>query len=117
MNLLWLFIVFAIGLGSGMAIARSRSEERQNPFLDPTDSDTADNLRAEGAEVVQARIERRKDKIITQAKVAGRITNDGVEELFCISDATASRYLGQLVAENKLIKFGTTGKGVYYEPQ
>jgi len=89
---------------------------KKNPFLDEADSEEADELRAEGAQSVQDRIERRKVKIMAQAKSAGRITNDGVEDLFCVSDATAGNYLQQLVADKQLQKVGTTGRGVYYEP-
>ncbi|MCA9361415.1 hypothetical protein KC845_02555 [Candidatus Kaiserbacteria bacterium] len=124
MNVFLLLIVFVIGVGVGISLPRSgqRGGEfdpghspKTNPFLDETDSEVADDLRAEGAKSVQDRIEKRKDKIMIKAKAEGRITNDGVEELFCIGDTTASRYLNQLVDENKLKKIGNTGRGVYYE--
>lgn len=43
-----------------------------------------------------------------------RITNDEVEKLLHVSDATASRYLGILEKENKIQQHGKTGKGVFY---
>jgi predicted HTH transcriptional regulator len=44
----------------------------------------------------------------------GSITNDQVEKLLHISDATATRYLSQLEKEGKLQQIGTTGKSVKY---
>jgi hypothetical protein len=122
-----LFITFTFGLGAGVALTRlgragddgrggeGAAPAAQNPFLDEADTEVADVLRAEGAQVVQDRIERRKERIVAKARTDGRITNDGVEELFCISDNTAGNYLRQLVKEERLKKVGSTGRGVYYE--
>lgn len=125
-KVMYLFLLIAFGVGVGMGIylsrsglfglGKSRSLPTGNPFLGGADQDEADELRAEGAVVVQARIEKRKNRILAKAKAEGRITNDGVEDLFCISNNTAGRYLTQLVEENLLTKVGTTGRGVYYEP-
>jgi hypothetical protein len=48
---------------------------------------------------------------------AGRqtVTNDEVEKLLHISDATATRYLQILENENRIRQVGKTGKGVKYE--
>ncbi len=43
------------------------------------------------------------------------ITNDEVEKLLHVSDATATRYLETLVKENKIRRIGTTGKYTTYE--
>ena len=43
-----------------------------------------------------------------------KITNDEVEKLLYISDATATRYLSVLVKEGKIRKVGTVGSGVAY---
>jgi predicted HTH transcriptional regulator len=42
------------------------------------------------------------------------ITNDDVEKLLHVSDATALRYLTQLKKENKITQIGKTGQGVTY---
>lgn len=124
MYILLLIAVFTFGLGLGVALPWSWRGGRggavlapdvRNPFLDEADTEAADELRAEGAKSVQGRIERRKERIVAKAKEEGRITNDGVEELFCISDNTAGNYLRQLVTEERLKKIGSTGRGVYYE--
>ena len=80
-------------------------------------SEEADELRAKGARAVSERIQKRKDRIMLKAKENKRITNDGVEDLFCISDRTASNYLSVLVKEGKLEKIGTSGRGVHYIPK
>ena len=43
------------------------------------------------------------------------ITNDEVEKLLHVSDATATRYLQALEKENKIKQTGVTGKAVFYE--
>lgn len=108
-----LFLGILIGGGAGVWWAK-----RNNPvpvFVE--DSQEAEELRNEGYKVVHARIEKRKARIVEAAGKEGRITNDGVEDMFCIGDNTAGRYLKQLVEEEKLIKVGSTGRGVYYIPK
>ncbi|MCA9361419.1 hypothetical protein KC845_02575 [Candidatus Kaiserbacteria bacterium] len=121
----FIMIAFVIGVGVGISLPRAgrkggefdpKSLPSENPFLDEVDSTEADELREVGAVAVQDRIAKRKERILAKAKAEGRITNDGVEDLFCISDRTAGNYLGQMVDENVLIKVGNTGRGVYYEP-
>ena len=43
-----------------------------------------------------------------------QITNDQVEKLLRVSDATATRYLEQLKAQGKIHENGTVGKAVSY---
>ena len=45
---------------------------------------------------------------------AGKITNDEVEKLLHVSDATATRYLSTLEKEGKIQQVGKTGKAVVY---
>lgn len=54
------------------------------------------------------------DKIVAEVRKRGKITNDQVEKLLRVSDATASRYLAQLVQEGRLRRLGET-RGVSYE--
>jgi len=44
----------------------------------------------------------------------GKITNDEVEKLLHVSDATATRYLSALEKEGKIQQVGKTGKAVEY---
>ena len=55
------------------------------------------------------------DKIMAKLTEKGRITNDEVEKLLHVSDATATRYLQALEKENKIKQTGVTGKAVFYE--
>ena len=44
-----------------------------------------------------------------------RITNNDVEKLLGVSDATATRYLDELEKEGLARQAGEAGRGVYYE--
>ena len=43
-----------------------------------------------------------------------KITNNDIEKLLGVSDATATRYLDELEKEEKIKQIGKTGQGVYY---
>lgn len=43
-----------------------------------------------------------------------KITNNDVEKLLGVSDATATRYLNELEKEQKIKQIGETGQSVYY---
>lgn len=55
------------------------------------------------------------DKILEMFSGLKEITNDEVEKLLHVSDATATRYLEQLEKEGKVKQVGKTGKGVKYQ--
>lgn len=55
------------------------------------------------------------NKILTLFSEKPQITNDEVEKLLHVSDATATRYLDELEKEGKIKQVGTTGQGVKYE--
>lgn len=105
--------IFVAGVLLGFMIARLlKSRAGQNIFADEIE---ADIMREKASLAVNERIERRKNRIMAVAKAEGKITNDAVEELYCISDRTASSYLNQLAKDNKLQKHGA-GRGTYYTP-
>jgi predicted HTH transcriptional regulator len=66
----------------------------------------------------RATIQNRKrvklEKILEHLNAKNHITNDEVEKLLHVSDATATRYLSQLEGEGKIKQIGTTGKAVMY---
>ena len=64
---------------------------------------------------IQATKQKRLDKIMARLSEKGKITNDEVEKLLRVSDATATRYLDALEKENRIKQTGTTGTGVFYE--
>ena len=61
------------------------------------------------------RIEAAKSKIVQHLKENKTIVNDEVQEILGISDATATRYLQELLEEGKIKRIGEEGRGVHYE--
>ena len=57
--------------------------------------------------------ERNKEKIMNMLKERGRITNQEVEELLNVSDATATRYLDELENNGKIIQEGNRHRAYY----
>jgi len=62
----------------------------------------------------QNRKRKKLDKIMEALNTKGKITNDEVEKLLHVSDATATRYLSALEKEGKIKQVGKTGKAVEY---
>lgn len=107
-------LVFGIGVATGWFLGvHYKDQDNRTPSLE-AGAPEADALREEAQKAVQGRIQKRKSRILAVVQKEGRITNDGVEDLFCISGRTAGRYLNELVSEGKLKKIGNTGRGVYY---
>lgn len=63
---------------------------------------------------IQERRRKKLEKILEALAVKGKITNDEVEKLLRVSDATATRYLSTLEKEGKIQQVGKTGKSVEY---
>lgn len=66
-------------------------------------------------EKLGVRKKKKLDRILEFLNKKNKITNDEVEKLLHVSDATATRYLEQLEKENKVHQVGKTGKYTYYE--
>lgn len=110
--MIWLFLSGVVS-GGGVVYLVARRQgywSWSRPF---TEADGDEVVLGEAREAVQARITKRKDRILAVVKAEGKITNDGVEDLYCISNSTAANYLSQLVEEGKLTRQGT-GRGTYY---
>ena len=71
--------------------------------------------RAHAAAKRVSRKEARLAKVIELAKENGRITNDDIEKLLHVSDATASRY-GTILVKRGLLKREGKGRGANYVP-
>jgi predicted HTH transcriptional regulator len=56
-----------------------------------------------------------KEKILQELQSKNKITNNDIEKLLNVSDATATRYLEELEKENKIEQIGKTGRSVYYQ--
>jgi len=113
--LVYFGLVFIAGALVGAIVHRQvQRKQATNVFTSP-DTDQADELRAEASQAVSERIAKRKERILQVARAQGRITNDGVEDLFCISDRTASTYLSELTEGGQLARQGS-GRGTFYTP-
>jgi predicted HTH transcriptional regulator len=55
------------------------------------------------------------ERVMKAFEKTGKLTNDEVEKLLHVSDATATRYLDQLEKEGRIRQVGKTGKYTYYE--
>lgn len=64
---------------------------------------------------IQDRKRKKRDKIMQALNTRGKITNDEVEKLLHVSDATATRYLSALEKEGRIRQVGKTGHGVVYQ--
>ena len=86
----------------------------------PTPSPATGVLHAARDLLVKARatIQFRKtvklEKIMTELNKKTKITNDEIEKLLHVSDATATRYLSALERQGKIKQVGKTGTGVVY---
>ena len=58
---------------------------------------------------------RNKEALLGILETQTPLTNNHVEQLLGVSDATATRYLEELEKEGKVRQVGTTGQAVYYE--
>lgn len=72
------------------------------------------DFRQKTKEAKQRKIEARLGKIVDYVRQNSSITNDQIQKLLRVSDATASRYAKILVTRNLLKKSGKT-KSVKYE--
>src|SRR3989344_4319261 len=64
---------------------------------------------------IQDRKRKKRDKIMLALTTKNKITNDEVEKLLHVSDATATRYLSTLEKEGRIRQVGKTGHGVVYQ--
>lgn len=69
---------------------------------------------AKARATIQDRKRKKLEKILEALNTKGKISNDEVEKLLHVSDATATRYLSTLEKEGKIKQVGKTGKSVVY---
>ena len=75
---------------------------------------TARDLLTKARVSIQDRKRKKRDRIMQALATKTKITNDEVEKLLHVSDATATRYLTALEKEGRIIQVGKKGKGVLY---
>ena len=102
--IIYIFIgVTGVLLGIWFAKNRPAKSSNQTSFA-----------REKASQAIKERTDERKQKIIELVEQKEKITNNDVEEMLGVSDATARNYLDDLEKEGKLRQIGTEGRGVYY---
>ncbi|TAK58113.1 hypothetical protein EPO17_00375 [Patescibacteria group bacterium] len=74
-----------------------------------------DNIHLSDAEKKRLKAEHKKAIMKLFSVPGDKITNDDVQKLVSVSDATATRYLDELEQEKLIRQIGPEGKYVYYE--
>jgi predicted HTH transcriptional regulator len=72
---------------------------------------------AKAHQAAERRKETAQGKILSLVKEKGKVTNDEVQALLKVSDATATRYLESLEQKGQIIQQGRVGRGVFYVPK
>ena len=88
--------------------------EKEKPRTSYLKSQKWSELLVMARNAIQFRKRKKLNKIMSLFLEKSKITNDEVEKLLHVSDATATRYLSQLEKEGKIKQSGKTGKGVSY---
>jgi len=98
-------------------VSTSQPQPTPVPVFVPPQEDKksiARSLLTKALNTIQFRKRKKLDKIMTMFSKNSKITNNEVEKLLHVSDATAERYLNMLEKENKIRQTGKTGKNVFY---
>jgi len=112
-----MIIYLIIGFGVGYFYAKTKFEARLRQGSGETKGNHAEVDKG-GVGLIEKQAEEKdenKEKILEALNTRGRLTNDDVEQLVGVSDATATWYLEELEKEGKARMIGDTGSGVYYE--
>ncbi len=107
------FVIFIVLFAIGLGVYLARDEGCSAGIS--TDGDVDANDTCDG----DARLQKRQDRldkilVFLKEKEGDKVTNNDIENLLSVSDATATRYLDELEEEGKVRQVGTVGKGVYY---
>jgi len=97
------FIILTISVVLGVVFGRSLAKHRGHTQFE------------RGRDILHEKIEEEKKEILGFLKKKKNITNDDVEELLGVSDATARNRLQDLEDDGKIVQIGKTGRGVSYE--
>lgn len=105
MNYVILIIAGTAGVILGTYLGRRRAVKKGKLF------DETQGKEREDAKKKRENLEKMRQIFAERPAV----TNDDIEKLLGISDATATRYLDELEKEGLIRQVGRTGKHVYYE--
>lgn len=88
------------------------------PFENPPSPASAGrsgrDLLVKARATIQQRKQKKLEKVLEFLNAKDKITNDEVEKLLHVSDATATRYLSALEQQGKIKQVGKTGKSIVY---
>ncbi len=90
------------------------SNEQAKPVSVNSKSSLARQLLITARNAIQFRKRKKLDRVMSLFLQQSKITNDEVEKILHVSDATATRYLSQLEKEGRIKQSGKTGAGVSY---
>ena len=105
-----LFIGLIIGGAGVWFLMREKTKEKE---IQPEELENAKNFNP--AVAVKNENLVKLEQLITQKTSSDKITNDEVQKLLNVSDATAERYLNELEKQGKISQIGGTGYQVYYQ--
>ena len=110
---IWGWVVGGVlaGIIIGFIVGRKRSKSGADPVATPGTTSSDGGLIAEKEEMKAENIAKLKEFV---ASSEGKITNDQVQSLLKVSDATAERYLDQVEKEGLIKQVGKEGRYTYY---
>ncbi len=106
-NTLTLSIVAFVGIAAGMYFARRGKHEHIVKHVDNVDK------KEENKGKILKFLRENPSQLGPDGQMNG-VTNNNIENLLGVSDATATRYLDELEKEGKVQQIGSTGRGVFY---
>ena len=85
-----------------------------SPSAQPQPTNIISELLQKARSAIQNRKAKKLEKILVALDKRGKISNDEVQKLLSVSDATATRYLNILEQQGKIRQAGKTGKYTFY---
>jgi hypothetical protein len=86
----------------------------QAPTIAPPPQNIVGLILTKARLIIQLRKQKKLNKVMGLFLTKSKITNDEVEKLLHVSDATATRYLSELEKQGKIKQSGKTGHAVSY---
>ncbi len=112
---MYTLIVLAIGFFLGRWWERRKNKElgikNKGPENQGEDAHAANSTNDQR----HRETEEKKSRVLELARGKDAISNEDVEFILGVSDATATRYLDELEKEGKIVQVGKTGSGVTYK--
>lgn len=99
----YILLVLVIGIVLGVVFGRRNSNVQSKQSLDkPND-------------FAQGKAENLEKILVYLGAHGGKASNDDIEKLLGVSDATVTRYFQELEEQGRVRQIGAEGKYVYYE--